>query len=175
MDRAELMNRMAVLLGGRAAERLVFEEVSTGAADDLAKASEIARSMVVRFGMDPKLGQVAYEPETTSPLGMPTGSEWRPRHYGEQTAAAIDDAVRALIEAASDRALSILQANRGLLESAARDLLSKETMSGDDLQAVANRLGGRGSPVTVPRSVGSDLGAEQEPHKALTVEGGLTQ
>jgi cell division protease FtsH len=148
MDRVELMNRMTVLLGGRSAERLVFEEVSTGAADDLAKATGIARSMVVRFGMDPKLGQVTYEPETSSALGMPTGSDWRPRQYGEQTATAIDTAVRELIETAFRRASSILQANRALLDEAAQDLLAKETLSGDDLQALAGRVGGKGAVAT---------------------------
>ncbi|MBS2132109.1 ATP-dependent zinc metalloprotease FtsH (plasmid) [Burkholderia thailandensis] len=148
MDRVELMNRMTVLLGGRAAERLVFEEVSTGAADDLAKATGIARSMVVRFGMDPKLGQVTYEPETSSALGMPTGSDWQPRQYGEQTATAIDTAVRELIETAFRRASSILQANRALLDEAAQDLLAKETLSGDDLQALAGRVGGKGAVAT---------------------------
>jgi len=88
---------MTVLLGGRASESLFFGEVSTGAADDLAKATEIARSMVVRFGMDPKLGQVAYEPEAAPLLGMPAGADWRPRRYGEETARAIDTAVRDLM------------------------------------------------------------------------------
>ena len=140
MDRAELMNRMTVLLGGRAAESLVFEEVSTGAADDLAKATDIARSMVVRFGMDPKLGQVAYEPEAASLLGMPAGADWRPRHYGEETAGAIDTAVRGLLDTSFQKAVSILTANRTLLDQAAAELLSKETMSGDDVQGVSAQL-----------------------------------
>jgi cell division protease FtsH len=140
MDRAELMNRMTVLLGGRAAESLVFDEVSTGAADDLAKVSEIARSMVVRFGMDQKLGQVAYEPETASLLGMPAGGDWRPRRYGEETAGAIDTAVRGLVDAAFKKAVSLLTANRTLLDEVARDLLIRETMSGDDLKAIAKKI-----------------------------------
>jgi cell division protease FtsH len=139
MDRAELMNRLTVLLGGRAAESLVFDEVSTGAADDLAKATEIARNMVVRFGMDEKLGQVAYEAETASMLPVP-GGDWQPRRYGEETASAIDAAVRGLIDTAFQRAVAILQANRTLLEHAAFDLLAKETFSTTDLQAVAARL-----------------------------------
>ncbi|VCJ27925.1 ATP-dependent zinc metalloprotease FtsH [Burkholderia pseudomallei] len=178
MDRVELMNRMAVLLGGRAAERLIFQEVSTGAADDLAKASAIARSMVVRFGMDPKLGQVAYEPESTSALGLPTGSEWRPRQYSEQTAAAIDAAVRELIEFASDCAFSVLQATRRLLESAARDLLAKETMSGEDLQAIASRIGDATASVTALHGSGAAPDAGQShsgERRALTVEGEGTQ
>jgi cell division protease FtsH len=142
MDRGELMNRMAVLLGGRAAESLIFEQVSTGAADDLAKASDIARSMVVRFGMDKKLGQVAYEPESVSALGMPAGTDWRPRQYGEETATAIDTAVRELIDTAFQKASSILTANHALLGEAAGDLLASETMSGEALQAIAGRLAG---------------------------------
>ncbi|MEX3634579.1 ATP-dependent zinc metalloprotease FtsH [Paraburkholderia sp. BR14320] len=156
MDRGELMNRMTVLLGGRAAERLVFAEVSTGAADDLAKATGIARSMVVRFGMDPTLGQVTYEPETSSALGISTDAQWRPRQYGEQTATAIDMAVRELIDTAFQRASSILQANRALLDEAAKDLLSKETLSGDDLQALAGRLGGKGAVVAALQFGASD-------------------
>ncbi|WP_395021394.1 ATP-dependent zinc metalloprotease FtsH [Dongia sp.] len=140
VDRAELMNRMAVLLGGRAAENLAFEEVSTGAADDLAKASEIARSMVVRFGMDPKLGQVSYESEPAPLLGVPGGGDWHPRHYGEETATAIDSAVRGLIETAFEKAVTVLESNRKLLENAAAELLIKETMSADDLRSVAGQL-----------------------------------
>ncbi|MFI5387327.1 MAG: ATP-dependent zinc metalloprotease FtsH [Fimbriimonadales bacterium] len=145
MDRAELMNRMAVLLGGRAAETLVFDEVSTGASDDLAKATEIARSMVVRFGMNEELGQVAYEPEGPPFLGGPAGSDWRPRQYGEQTATAIDTAVRELIDTAFQKALSILTAQRAVLEGAAADLLSKETLSGNELAALAAKVALPGS------------------------------
>ncbi len=140
MDRAELMNRMTVLLGGRAAESLVFEEVSTGAADDLAKATDIARSMVVRFGMDSKLGQVAYEPEAASLLGVSNGPDWRPRHYSEATATAIDAAVHELIDRAFRRATAILTANRALLDQAAVNLLAKETLSGEQLQDLTKKL-----------------------------------
>jgi len=148
MDRAELINRMTVLLGGRAAESLVFDEVSTGAADDLAKATEIARSMVTRYGMDPKLGQVAYEPETASLLGMPAGGDCRPRHYGEETAGAIDAAVHGLVDAAFKRSVSILTTNRSVPDRAANDLLAKETMSADELRSVAEELA---PPETVER------------------------
>jgi cell division protease FtsH len=157
MDRAELMKRMTVLLGGRASESLFFGEVSTGAADDLAKATEIARSMVVRFGMDPKLGQVAYEPEAAPLLGMPAGADWRPRRYGEETAGAIDTAVRDLIDAAFKRAVETLTANRELLAHAAKELLAKETFSAEDLKEIAAKL----SPVsaeTTPR-IGVGLAA----------------
>ena len=137
MDRAELMSRMAVLLGGRAAESLVFDHVSTGAADDLVKATEIARSMVVRFGMEPKLGQVSYEPESSPLLGTPSGADWHPRRYGEETAAVIDAAVRGLIDTSFQNAVTILTANRALLDKAAAQLLAKETLTADDLRTVA--------------------------------------
>lgn len=155
MDRGELRNRMTVLLGGRASESLFFEEVSTGAADDLAKATEIARSMVVRFGMDETLGQVAYEPETAPLLGMPAGADWQPRRYGEETAGAIDTAVRALIDAAFQRAVAILTANRALVDQAAKDLLAKETFSAEELQAIAAKLTPVGASEKTPKvSVG---------------------
>ena len=133
MDRSELVNRMTILLGGRAAESVVFPEVSTGAADDLNKATELARNMVVRFGMVPELGQVAYEPETAGFLGN-GHALWQPRRYGEATAAAIDAAVKALVDKAFDRAVSILQQNRALLDRSAEELLAKETLSDDDLR-----------------------------------------
>ena len=139
MDRAELVNRMTVLLAGRAAERLIYDEVSTGAGDDLVKATDIARSMVVRFGMDPTLGQVSYEPETASVMQTPGGS-WRPRNYGETTAEAIDGAVRKLIDTSFRQALVILGANRALLDQAAKELLSKETFLAEDLKAVESKL-----------------------------------
>jgi cell division protease FtsH len=126
MGRDELKARMAVLLAGRAAERLVFGEISTGAADDLAKATDIARSMVMRFGMGgPDLGEVAYEPERQTFLGTP---EIRPRDFAEATAARIDAAVRGLIAEASARAEAILAANRALLDGSAADLLARETL-----------------------------------------------
>ncbi len=140
MDRTELMNRMTVLLGGRAAESLTFEEVSTGAADDLAKATEIARGMVVRFGMDETLGQVTYEPEAAPFLGAPGGADWRPRHYADVTAAAIDSAMRGLIDAAFRKAVAILTANHALLNEAAKELVAKETFFADDLRAIAEKV-----------------------------------
>jgi cell division protease FtsH len=139
MDRHELTDRMAVLLGGRAAESLIFPEMSTGAADDLAKATEIARSMVVRFGMDPSLGQVAYETEAAPMLGV-QGADWQPRRYGEETAEAIDAAMRRLIDEAFKQAQGILTANRGLLVSSAKSLLGSETLGQEQLHEIAEQV-----------------------------------
>jgi cell division protease FtsH len=130
---------MAVLLGGRAAEHLVFGEVSTGAADDLARATDIARSMVVRFGMTAELGQVAYEPEMGAFLVRQTPM-WRPRSYADGTAEAIDHAIKQLIDTAFGTALGILETNRALLETSARELLARETLGPEDLAGIAGRL-----------------------------------
>jgi cell division protease FtsH len=140
MDRSELANRMAVLLGGRAAESLVFGEISTGAADDLAKATDIARNMVARFGMDPGLGQVAYETEPATFLGSPAEAGWQPHRYGEATAEAIDAAIRSLIDTAFRQATSVLTVNRSLLLQAAAELMARETIAGADLDAIAAKV-----------------------------------
>jgi cell division protease FtsH len=153
MSRSELVNRMTVLLGGRASESLFYEDVSTGAADDLAKATDIARNMVVCFGMDEKLGQVTYEPEAPSLLGVPAGADWRPRHYGEATADAIDTAVRGLIDNAFKRAVEILTANRALVDEAATELLAKETFSSEDLESIAAKLAPAQAPKKPPKAV----------------------
>jgi cell division protease FtsH len=142
MKKSELASRMAVLLGGRAAESLVFDEVSTGAADDLVRATDIARNMVVRFGMTPELGQVAYEPDTGSFLvgQMPM---WRPRTYGDGTAEAIDHVVKDLIEQAFQTARGILERNRSVLEAGARKLLAQETLGPEDLAKLTAELNER--------------------------------
>jgi cell division protease FtsH len=140
MSRSELVNRMTVLLGGRAAEGLIFGEISTGAADDLARATDIARSMVTRFGMDPTLGQVAYEPQQRRMMALPEGMDWQPRNFGESTASAIDHAIRDLIDGAHERARAILARNEDLLRQTARRLLSKETLAGPELDEVASAV-----------------------------------
>jgi cell division protease FtsH len=131
MTTDELENKMAVLLGGRAAEELVFGEISTGAADDLIRVTDIARSMVTRYGMDPTLGQAAYETERGSFLGMP--SEGGGRRFSEDTAREIDVAVRDRVDRAYQRALEILRKRRTELEALARKLLEKETLTADEL------------------------------------------
>lgn len=136
MTREELEDRMAVLLGGRAAERLIFNQLSTGAADDLVKATDIARSMVMRFGMNEGLGQVALDETPQNYLGtQPVPFTFgQGRQYSEQTAREIDTAVRDLVEGAFRKATQILEARRSLLERVAGLLLEKETLSGDELR-----------------------------------------
>ena len=102
--------------------------------------------MVVRFGMTSDLGQVAYEPETGSFLAGQTPM-WRPRTYGDATAEAIDHAVKALIDEASDTARQILERNRSILDAAARELLARETLGPEDLAKLTAQLRRGRSPV----------------------------
>lgn len=135
MGRQELENKMAVLLGGRAAEILLGEDVSTGAADDLAKATDIARGMVLRFGMDDRLGPVAWDTEQGQFLQQP-GVFWQPRRFSDETAHEIDVAVRSHLEGALARAFGILKTNRTALDEGATALLAHETLSAEELPKV---------------------------------------
>ncbi|HSQ05960.1 MAG TPA: AAA family ATPase, partial [Burkholderiales bacterium] len=135
MTRPELENKMAVLLGGRASERVVFGYISTGAADDLVKVTDIARSMVTRFGMVDQLGNIAYEPEQPSFLPIP-GMAMREREFSEQTAREIDCAVRDIVKSAFDKAMAIVTERRTTLEQGAQSLLQKETLNEEDLAAL---------------------------------------
>ncbi len=131
----ELENKMAVLLAGRAAELMVFGKYSTGAADDLQKATDIARSIVTRFGMNETLGQMTYEqqPAEFMPGAPPFGPT---REYSEETAREIDCAVRQLIEQAFERATGILRERRDRLEAGARQLLERETLTEQEIRAL---------------------------------------
>jgi cell division protease FtsH len=133
MTRAELEHKMAGLLGGRAAEQLVFAEISTGAADDLAKATDIARAMVLRYGMSEALGNVAYDRDR-SPFLQPNFPVPQERGFGEATAHAVDRAVRELVDRAFAQATAILQKNRALLDRTAAALLATETLSEPEIE-----------------------------------------
>jgi len=143
MTRAELEAKMAVLLGGRVAEEVIYGHLSTGAADDLSRATDIARTMVTRYGMVPELGPLAYESEPQGFLGVP---QLGPRRlYSEQTAREIDVAVRGLVESARGRARRILEGNRALLEEGSRELLARETLADGELAGILGRVVPAGS------------------------------
>ncbi|QKV19158.1 ATP-dependent zinc metalloprotease FtsH [Oricola thermophila] len=135
MTRKELENKMAVLLGGRAAEWIVYGHLSTGAADDLVKVTDIARAIVTRYGMTERLGHVALEKEQRSHLG--TDQPYygvRDRDYSDETAAAIDEEVRRIVDETFDRTVAILESRREALEASARLLLENETLGEADLR-----------------------------------------
>ncbi|WP_110649242.1 ATP-dependent zinc metalloprotease FtsH [Salinicola peritrichatus] len=140
MAREELENKIAVLLGGRAAEKIIYGHLSTGAADDLVKATDIARAMVARYGMDEELGHVSYDTDRPGFLGTGDQSSWLNRRYSEATAERMDAAVKAIIDRVFARTVAILEANRALLEETARELLDRETLDEPDLAAVAEKV-----------------------------------
>jgi cell division protease FtsH len=127
--RSELQRRITVLLAGRAAELLRFGEVSTGAADDLARATDLARDMAMRHGMVDALGPVAYEEPPPRFLELPPGLEGAARRrHGARTQQRIDDAVRELVGEAFERARALLEARLATLERGAAQLLASETL-----------------------------------------------
>jgi cell division protease FtsH len=139
MTRAELEHKMAGLLGGRAAEQLVFGEISTGAADDLAKATDIARAMVLRYGMSEALGNVTYDRDR-SPFLQPNYPAPQERNYSEDTAHAVDSAVRGFVDQAFEQATAILRRNRALLDRTAAALLETETLGEAEIERVKHEI-----------------------------------
>jgi cell division protease FtsH len=135
MRKTELLSKIATLLGGRAAEEIVFGDISTGAHNDLARATDIARSMVRQYGMSSVLGQVYHAGTQRSPFlhpGMDGQTE-----YSEATAELIDKEVRDIIQEQYSVAKNLLEQRRDLLESSTQVLLEKETISGAELKALA--------------------------------------
>jgi cell division protease FtsH len=133
MTRTNLQNQLAVLLGGRTAEEIVFGEISTGAQNDLQRATDIARAMVTQFGMSETLGPINYAPSRRSPfldtsLGLERGA------YSEDTAQRIDVEVARIVTEAHDRARQVLTERRRTLEHVAQTLLEKEVIEGDELR-----------------------------------------
>ncbi len=139
MTREELENKIAVLLGGRAAEKLVYGKLSTGAADDLAKATDIARDMITRYGMDEDLGYIAYEAQRPRFLDVPNMVSGGGR-VAESTQTRIDEAIRDIIKGVFDRAHRILDDNRPILERCARELLAKETLDENAIRELTRDL-----------------------------------
>ncbi|BBL34182.1 ATP-dependent zinc metalloprotease FtsH 4 [Nitrosomonas stercoris] len=139
MTRQELKNKMAVLLGGRAAEQLIFSEISTGASDDLARATDIARAMVLRYGMSDAIGNVVYDREQMShlPDNYPVPKS---RDYSEETANKIDMTIRALLDQAFERAIKILEQNRTLLDQTAQQLLETETLNQPEIEVLKQQI-----------------------------------
>ena len=133
MDEIEFREQIAMLLGGRAAEELVFGKVTNGASDDLQRATELAERMVIHYGMSKTLGPLAYEKaKANNFLGNSEANLRRP--ISEKTAEAIDDEVKNIVDNAHQKALAILNYNRELLDQIAGKVLETEIIEGDELQ-----------------------------------------
>ena len=135
MTRTELLNRMTVLLGGRAAEMVIFHEATTGAADDLQRATEMARAMVTRYGMEPEIGQASLVSARPRYLDLSELGQ-RQSEASDETNAKIDNAIRDLIEQAFNRACDILRSCARVHQELAQHLLDKETFVEDDLASI---------------------------------------
>ena len=145
MTRRELEHKIMVLLGGRAAESLVFGELSTGAADDLAKVTDIARDMAMRYGMVESLGHVVFEAPRPRFLDVP-GMEAPGWRGSPETQQRIDTAVHDIVQQAFDRSRALLEGQREVLERGARELLTRETLDEAALCPLAQAMRGAGMP-----------------------------
>ncbi|WP_025617414.1 ATP-dependent zinc metalloprotease FtsH [Salinispora cortesiana] len=139
--RAEMVDTLAYALGGRAAEELVFHEPTTGAGNDIEKATQLARAMITQYGMSSKLGALKYGSSGDEPfLGRNMGNE---RGYSDAVAAEIDAEMRALIELAHDEAWEILVEYRDVLDNIVLELMEKETLSTADMARICDRVAKR--------------------------------
>ena len=135
-SREDLQGQIATLLGGRSAEEIVFGKITTGASNDLQRATDIAEQMVGTYGMSDTLGPLAYDKQGG---GQFLGGGNNPRRtVSDATAQAIDKEVRALVDNAHEQALAILRQNMALLETIAQKILEKEVIEGDELKDMLN-------------------------------------
>jgi cell division protease FtsH len=145
MTRSELLDKMAVLLGGRVAEELVFDEISTGAQNDLQRATEIARSMVTEYGMSDRMGLVTYE-RPRQPMFLP-GNFAPAKTYSEEKAGQIDEEISQVMEQAHERVRGILSSKRKVLDELAHLVSQKEIVQGDELRKMLGKTPTETSPV----------------------------
>ena len=138
MDQAELQGQIATLLGGRSAEEVVFGSITTGASNDLQRATDLAERMVMTYGMSKVLGPLAYQKQQAMFLGNESGNPRR--MVSEQTAQDIDREVKSIVENAHQQALDIIEQNRDLLEKVATQLLETEVIEGEELYKMLSQV-----------------------------------
>ncbi|CAO5190644.1 ATP-dependent zinc metalloprotease FtsH [Frankia sp. AiPs1] len=172
--RSEMLDRLAVLLGGRTAEELVFHDPTTGASDDIEKATQISRSMITQYGMSDKLGAIKFGTESSEVfLGKDVGHQ---RDYSEEVASEIDVEVRRLIEAAHDEAWEVLVTYRDVLDNLVLRLMDTETLSKDQVEevfATVQKRPVRGTYTGVGRRIPSDRPPVQTPTELGLVPTGV--
>jgi cell division protease FtsH len=139
MTRRELVNRLQVLLGGRVSEEIVFGDISTGAQNDLQRATDIARSMVMEYGMSEKLGPLTYTSHPRS-THLDLGLRAQEREYSERTAQDIDEEVSRIVTQAHENVIRMLQEQKESLECLAKILLEREVIEGIDLEKFAETV-----------------------------------
>ena len=135
MTKSELLDKLCVMLGGRVAEEIIFNEVSTGAQNDLQRAADIARSMVTEYGMSERFGPLTFGKER-KPLFLDIGLPPGPKEYSEEIARQIDQEVKRLIDESNEKVRNILSQNQDKLRSLAAVLLEKETLEGEEIRKI---------------------------------------
>ena len=168
ITKEELLARISMTLGGRSAEEIVFGHQSTGAADDLEKVSDLARSLVCRWGMTEELGPISYDQGGGNPF---LGREiTKPDHMSEETASAIDNQVRKIVSQCHEQALEILRQNRDLLDRMAELLMEKETLDKREFEEAIQRFATvKPPPLKVPLAQEVEEEAEDAPAGDTTV------
>ena len=154
MTRTDLQSQLAVLLGGRSAEEIAFNEISTGAQNDLQRATDIARAMVTEFGMSDSLGAVNYDGHR-QPTFLDTPYARERGNYAEETAVKIDSEVKRILTEAHETARKILRDHREILDRLSQRLLEKEVIEADELKAIMSSMGAL--PPRDPDSVPADI------------------
>jgi cell division protease FtsH len=170
--RSEMLDKLAYMMGGRAAEELVFHDPTTGAANDIEKATSLARAMVTQYGMTERLGAIKFGDSNSEPfLGRELGHQ---RNYSEEVAALVDEEVRRLVDAAHQEAFDVLVENRDVLDNLVLELLEHETLDKEELARVFEPVRRRevrpawtGSPTRRP----SEVPPVETPKAALSPNG----
>jgi len=167
LTQSELESRIAVLLGGIAAEQIVYDETSTGAQNDLQRASDMARRMVTEFGMSPRLGRMFYSESQRSPfLGAGGPGIMQESIHSEETLREIDLEVKRIVDESYRRAYEILTSQEDVLEHLSRDLFEKETMTAEEMHAIIGEH--RDGPQIAPGTAAISVRSEEEPKSDVT-------
>jgi len=140
LTRSELLDRIAVLLGGRVAEDIVFGEISTGAQNDLSRVTDIARRMVVEYGMSDSLGPITYDSRSTTMLGMRQAMMGERDEHSEETLQEIDREIRRIVEKSREGVIELLSRERAALDAVAERLLEKGVIEGEELQQILDEF-----------------------------------
>lgn len=157
MTKSELLGRIDILLGGRAAEEVVFQQVSTGAQDDLQKATDIAKRMIMEYGMSPEVGQRTFSPERSLFIQSPSGPMNYSKEYSEAIAEKIDVQIQEILDAAYARVKKIVENKKALLLHIARELQEKETLEGKQLEDMILAFEGRTAPASAESMTEPDI------------------
>ncbi|MBQ6804964.1 MAG: hypothetical protein IJP04_09945, partial [Clostridia bacterium] len=168
MGKQKLLQTISMALGGRAAESLTQDDICTGAVSDLKRATEVARSMVTRFGMSEKLGNVYLGSDQEIFVGMEFGQS---REYSESTAAMIDEEVRAILDSAYDQSVSILRDHLDQLHGLAKMLIEKETVTREDfLQYIDPEKAAELMAAKAAMEAGEESAEEEKPEEEAKEE-----